>query len=157
MSDPKLISPLLDNFTMGGSFSNRHGICCCPALELNSDKRYIVKIISVPASQVQLDALLLTGVYHSREDALLYYKEVSEEILSEVDILKKLSALEGFLPYEGAQIVPMEDNAGYYVYLLSPYRKSLARHFRKYSMTHLQAVNLGLDLCASLAVCRQAG
>lgn len=157
MSDPKLISPLLDNFTMGGPFSNRHGICCCPALELNSDKRYIVKIISVPASQVQLDALLLTGVYHSREDALLYYKEVSEEILSEVDILKKLSALEGFLPYEGAQIVPMEDNAGYYVYLLSPYRKSLARHFRKYSMTHLQAVNLGLDLCASLAVCRQAG
>ncbi|MBR3753449.1 MAG: protein kinase, partial [Ruminiclostridium sp.] len=61
------------------------------------------------------------------------------------------------MPYEGAQIVPMEDNAGYYVYLLSPYRKSLARHFRKYSMTHLQAVNLGLDLCASLAVCRQAG
>ena len=157
MSEPKLISPLLDNFTMGGSFSDRHGISCCPAIEQDTDKRYIVKIISIPASQVQLDALLLTGAYHSSDDALRYFKEVSEDILTEADILKKLSALEGFLPYEGAQIAPMEDAVGYQVYLLSPYRKSLARYFRKYSMTHLQAVNLGLDLCASLAVCRQAG
>lgn len=157
LSEPKLISPLLDNFTMGGPFSDRHGVRCCPAMENNSDKRYIVKVISVPASQVQLEALLLTGAYSSNEEALNYFKEVSEGIVHETEILKKLSALEGFLPYEGSQVVPMEDGTGFDVYLLSPYRKSLERHFRKYPMTHLAAVNLGLDMCASLAVCRQAG
>ena len=130
LSEPKLISPLLDNFTMGGPFSNRHGIRCCPAMEQGSDKRYIVKVISIPASQVQLDALLLTGACHSNEDAQRYFKDVSEEILSELDILKKLSSLEGFLPYENSQVVPMDEGVGYDVYLLSPYRKSLARYFR---------------------------
>ena len=157
MSDPRLISPLLDNFTMGGPFSDHHGIRCCPAMEEGTDKRYIVKVISVPASAVQLEALLLTGAYSSTEDALNYFKEVSEEIIQETEVLKKLSGLEGFLPYEDSQIVPKDDGTGFDVYLLSPYRKSLERHFRKYPMTHLAAVNLGLDMCASLAVCRQAG
>ena len=70
MSDPRLISPLLDNFAMGGPFSEHHGICCCPAIDEKTGKRYIVKILSVPTSKVQLDALLLTGAYSSIEDAL---------------------------------------------------------------------------------------
>ena len=157
MSDPRLISPLLDNFAMGGPFSEHHGICCCPAIDEKTGKRYIVKILSVPTSKVQLDALLLTGAYSSIEDALHYFEEVAEEITSEAEILKSLSTMEGFLPFEGVQTIPKEDGSGFDVYLLSPYRKSLERHFRKYPMTHLAAVNLGLDICAALAVCRQAG
>ena len=157
MSIPRLISPLLDNFTMGGPFSDHDGIRCCPAMVEETGQRYIVKIISVPASQVQLDALLLTGACNCNEDALNYFKEVAEEIVAEAGVLKRLSGMEGFLPFEGTQIIAKDDNSGFDVYLLSPYRKSLERHFRKYPMTHLAAVNLGLDMCASLAVCRQAG
>ena len=43
MSEPKLISPLLDNFAMGGPISDHHGIQCCPAMENNTDDKYIVK------------------------------------------------------------------------------------------------------------------
>ena len=63
MSELKLVSPLLDGFVMGNPMSSHDGIDCCPAMKENSDEKYIVKIISVPASQVQLDALLLTGAY----------------------------------------------------------------------------------------------
>lgn len=157
MSEPILISPMLDDFAMGGSISDHHGIRCYPAMPNGSDKRYIVKIISIPASQVQLEAFLLTGVYSNEAAALEYFKELAEGIASEVKTLNKLSALEGFLPYEGCQIVPMENEVGYDVYLLSPYKRSLEKHFRRNVMTHLSAVNLGLDLCASLAVCRHAG
>ena len=59
MSDHKLVSPLLDGFVMGNPMSIHDGICCCPAMKENTDKKYIVKIISIPESQVQLDALLL--------------------------------------------------------------------------------------------------
>ena len=121
MSEPILISPMLDDFAMGGSISDHHGIRCYPAMPNGSDKRYIVKIISIPASQVQLEAFLLTGVYSNEAAALEYFKELAEGIASEVKTLNKLSALEGFLPYEGCQIVPMENEVGYDVYLLSPY------------------------------------
>jgi len=157
LSEPKLISPMLDNHVMGGPISDHHGVRCYPAMEKDSDKRYIVKIISVPASRVQLDALLLTGACKNEADALSYFKNLADEVEQEVAVLHKLSGLEGFLPYDACQIVPMENEVGYDVYLLSPYRKTLDRHFRKYPMTHLAAVNLGLDMCASLAVCRQAG
>lgn len=157
MSEAKLISPMLDGFAMGGPISDRHGIRCYPAMPADSDKRYIVKVISIPASKVQLDALLLAGAYTSQDSALAYFRELADGIAAEADILKKLSRFEGFIPFEDLQIVPKDDNTGYDVYILSPYKRSLARHMRKKPMTHLAAVNLGLDLCASMVVCRRLG
>ncbi len=157
MSEPKLISPMLDGFSMGEPFSNHHGVRCCPAMSSNSDSKYIVKIISIPASQIQLQALLLTGAYQSEAAARDYFLELAQGIVAEADILGKLSKKEGFLPFEDHQIVPKENEVGYDVYLLSSYRRTLTRYLRKTNMTHLSAINLGLDLCAALTVARRAG
>lgn len=157
MSEPKLISPMLDDYSMGEPISNHHGVRCCPAMRNNSDSKYIVKIISIPASQVQLQALLLTGAYRNEAEARDYFLELAQGVLAETDVLAKLSKQEGFLSFEDRQIVPMENEVGYDVYLLSSYRRSLARYLRKTNITHLTAVNLGLDMCAALAVCRKAG
>ncbi len=157
MSEPKLISPMLDHFAMGDPISDHHGVRCCPAMKNDSDDKYIVKIISIPSSQTQLDALLLTGAYPDAESALAYFKTLADETVAEVKTLQKLSELEGFVSYEDLQVVPMDDQTGYDVYLLSPYRRTLTKHFVRNPMTHLGAINLGLDLCAALAVCRRSG
>ena len=157
MTEPKLISPMLDHFAMGDPISDHHGVRCCPAMKMDSEDKYIVKIISIPASQTQLDALLLTGAYPDEASALTYFKELADGVTEEVQILSRLSQLEGFLPYENLQIVPMENETGYEVYLLSTYKRALDRHFSRNPMTHLGAINLGLDLCAALAVCRRSG
>ena len=157
MSEPKLISPMLDDFDMGGPISDHDGVRCCPAMRKNSNEKYIVKIISVPASQTKMDALLLTGAYSDKAAALSYFKGLANGIADEKRILDNLSQLEGFVPFEACQIVPMEDESGYDVYLLSPYRRTLERRMTKKPMTQLAAVNLGLDLCAALAVCRRSG
>ena len=157
MSQPKLISPLLDNFLMGEPFSKHHGVQCCPAMKKDTDEKYIVKIISVPASQVQLDALLLTGAYPDKESAAVYFKEIADGVVAESQTLQKLSQLEGFIPFDDCQVVEMEDGTGYDVYLLASYKKTLEHVFRKSNMTHLAALNLGLDMCAALAVCRRSG
>ncbi len=158
MSEPKLISPLLDGFIMGEPMNQRTGACICPAIKENSDSKYIVKIISVPASQRRLDALLLTGAYPDAASALEYFKESADGIVQEAATLRKLSKLEGFLAYEDWQVEPMDGNdLGYHVYLLSPYRLSLEKYVSRNLMTHLSAVNLGLDLCAAAAICRNSG
>ena len=157
MSEPKLISPMLDNFDMGGPISEHHGVTCYPAMRKDSDDRYIVKTICVPASQTQLDALLLTGAYPDEVSALNYFKEIADGIIEEAEILQKLSKLEGFLPFEDWQLVTMDDRVGYIVYLLTTYKRTLKKHFQREPMTHLSAVNLGLDMCAALAICRRSG
>lgn len=158
MSEQKLVSPLLDGFVMGDPMSNHDGVRCCPAMRENSEEKYIVKIISVPASQRQLDALLLTGAYPDAASATEYFKEVAEGVVKEAELLKQLSRLEGFLAYDNWQIVPMEGTSlGYQIYLISPYKRSLEKYLQRHQMTHLGAVNLGLDLCAALSICRRAG
>lgn len=157
MQEPKLISPLLDDFNVGSPIKDANGIRCCPAMRKESDDKYIVKIISTPASQKQLDALLLTGAYSSTDDALGYFKSLSESIIDEVHTLQKLSQLEGFLPIVDCQMVAMDNAVGYDVYLLSEYRKTLSQQYRHGAMTHLSALNLGLDLCSALSVCRRMG
>ncbi len=75
MSEPRLISPMLDNFAMGGAISNHDGVRCYPAMENDTDDKYIVKVISIPASPTQLEALLLTGAYPDKDAALVYFKD----------------------------------------------------------------------------------
>ena len=69
MSEPKLISPLLDGFVIGDAISDHDGVRCYPAMREDSDDKYIVKVITIPASDTQLDALLLTGAYSDAQAA----------------------------------------------------------------------------------------
>ncbi len=157
MSEPRLISPMLDGCIIGEAISCHNGVRCCPAIREATGEKYIVKIISIPAAQVQLDALLLTGALSDREAALSYFMEQAQDILKEKDLLASLSRLEGFTAYTDAQIVPMEDGVGFEVYLMTPYKRSVERIMSTDTLTHLGVVNMGLDLCAALAACRRAG
>ena len=157
MSEPKLISPLLDGFVMGSAISEHHGVRCYPAMREDSDEKYIVKIISIPASERQLDALLLTGAYPDAQAARTYFESLVNDVENETQVLRHLSKVEGFSAYEDYQVVPHDDGIGFDVYLLGSYKRSLSKYFTKRPMTHLGAVNLGIDLCAAMTTCRQAG
>ena len=158
MSEPQLISPLLDGFVMGDPISSHDGVRACPAMQLETDKKYIVKIISLPATQSKLDALLLAGAFIDRASAVDYFKELADGVLEEAELLRKLSRHEGFVSFDSWQMVPMEDDeTGFDIYLLGQYRPTLDGVFSTNEMTHLQAINLGLDLCAALSICRRAG
>ena len=158
MSEQKLVSPLLDGFQMGDPISSHDGVRCCPAIKENSDNKYIVKILSIPASQSQLDALLLAGAYKDAASALEYFKDLADGVVKEIKLHQQLARLDGFVPCDAWQVVPMDDNQlGYEVYLLTPYHRTLDRHLKKTALTHLEAVNLGLDLCAALTASRRAG
>ena len=158
MSETTHVSPLLDGFALGNPIREHKGIRCHPAIKENSDKKYIVKVIAIPASQVQMDALLLAGAYKDPSDAMDYFRGQAEDVMKEAALLKNLSKLEGFLSYEGWQMEPItRHRLGYEVYLLGSYKRSLERYIRHNAVTHLEAVNLGLDMCNALSVCRQAG
>lgn len=157
MSAPRPIYPMLDGFLIGEELSSHDGVRCYPALQRATQEKYILKVISVPASQVQLDALLITGAVAGKEAALSYFHKQAEEVNQQVSILHRLSHQEGFIPYLDSQIVSMEEGVGYEVYLLGTYKRSLAAILPKSQLTRLEAIHMGLDLCAALSACRRAG
>lgn len=158
MSERKSVSPLLDGFTVGSPVNEHYGVCCYPAVKANTERKYILKVISIPASQTQLEALLITGAYKDPAEAAEYFRSLTDGVIQEVAFLRKMARLKGFLPYEGLQFEPMDKNLiGYNIYLLSGFRLSLERYMHRQSVTHLEAVNLGIDLCEALAACRKEG
>ena len=157
MSQVRLIYPLLDGFLLGDSLSEHDGVRCYPAIRQKTGEKYIVKVISLPASRVQLDALLLTGAYPDLEAALRYFRELAKDVAAEAELLSQLSSQEGFISYEGQQIISSANADGYEVYLLGRYRRNLTRELENGTMTHRAVLNLALDLCAALAACRRAG
>ncbi|MBE6923899.1 MAG: hypothetical protein E7466_01495 [Ruminococcaceae bacterium] len=157
MPDSNSISALLDGLITGEPISDHHGIRCLPALREDTGERYMVKSISVPASQAQLEALLLTGAFPNELKAQEYFAAQAETVTAEAELLNRLSKTEGFLPYQGSCVQKMDEEVGFHVHLLAPYRNSLEDKLRQEPLTHLQAVNLGLDMCAALAACRRAG
>ena len=80
MSEPKLISPLLDQFAMGGAISDHDGVRCYPAMREESDDKYILKVISIPGSARQLDALLLSGAYPDAQAARGYFESLVNDV-----------------------------------------------------------------------------
>ena len=158
MPEQFAVSPLLDGFTIGTPVNDHYGVCCYPAVKENSERKYIVKVISIPASQTQLEALLITGAYQNSTEAVEYFRQLSDNLLEEVRLLQELSRLNGFVPFEGCQVEPMGKNRiGYQLYLLSGFRLSLERYMHRHTVSHLEAVNLGIDLCAALSACRRLG
>lgn len=157
LSEPRLIYPLLDGFLMGQALSLHDGVRCFPAIRHKTGEQYIVKVISIPASQAQMEALLLAGAFESRDAASAYYRELARDVATECESLLQLSNQEGFLSYEKHQVVAASDGPGFEVYLLGKRRTSLAARMEAEPLTHRQALELGLDLCAALAACRRAG
>ena len=142
MSEPKLISPMLDEFMMGDPLSEHHGVRCCPAMRKDSDSRYIVKIISIPASQVQLDALLLAGAYKDSADAMEYFKTLADDIAEEAEALTKLSKLEGYSLHEVIIIASMIEKESANVeesYTISSVIFNRLKHSSKYPYLNIDA------------------
>ena len=141
MSEPKLISPLLDKFIMGDPISEHDGVQCCPALSKENNEKYIVKIISIPESQKQVDALLLSGAFTDDNAIMSYYKSIADGIVEEITVMQKLAQLEGFAPIEAYQVVPKENSHGYDIYILCAYRSTLQNYIRKTQLTEHIALN----------------
>ncbi len=158
MSDAHTVSPLLDDFSLGKPFSSHNGITCCPAIHNVTKEKYILKRISIPESQDQVEAMLFTGACQDRAAAQVYYEESVHALENEIALLQALSKSRGFLPFTGSQTVAKENGeVGFDLYLLAPYRITLGAYCRKNAMTHLGAVNLGIDLAAALSQSRKAG
>lgn len=154
----KMISPLLDGMTLIECLNSGGGFACYLLQRDDSDEKFVLKHISVPESETNVDALILTGAVADREGARAYYRTVAESQAIEVRNWQKLAGHDNLSVFTGFQLEVREDDAiGYDFYLLAPYRTSLHKYMQENAITHLQALNLGIDLCNALGALRKAG
>ena len=147
---------LLSQFKLGEPFSVRRGICCYPATDKDNGNRYVAKVISIPEKPSITDAFLLSGTFPSIEKVNAYYKDQARELCKQGAILNALSHSKYFTHMTSCQITDRKE-IGYDVWLLSPYRRSLAQILTKSAFPRELIIKLGLQLCSAAIQCREAG
>ncbi len=156
MIDPKKVTPLLSNMTVDCKVGNGpNGVVNRVTRRLDG-RRLALKHISIPASDAQTKALIFAGAVNSEAEAQRYYSTLVKEIKSELLMLNGISNASNLLKFRGYQIDQKYVGAGYDVYLLSDFCVSLPEYVAAHPLTHLQAINLALDLCAGLDQLRSA-
>ncbi len=157
MSDLKLVSPLLDGYTVEKTVITQADRSWYSVRHTASGECFILKHLSIPASDAQVRALILSGIYENEQDVLAYYTGVVSDMKRELELGKKLAETGCFAGAVNYQIEQKTDGIGYDVYILQELQLPLNELITRNGMTHLRAVNLGIDLCDAIIACREAG
>ncbi len=157
MSDFRMVSPLLDGYTLEKAVMTQRDRTWYSVRHDDSGETFVLKHISLPASDAQIRALILSGIYKNENDVLAYYTGVVADIRRELDMGKKLAETGCFAGAVDYQIVQKKDSIGYDIYILQELQVPLNELIARNGMTHLRAVNLGIDICDAIIACRNAG
>lgn len=157
MLELNLNTTLLSNMEPLSCLGRKGGTAVYLVRSNKSDQFYVLKHISVPESQRQVDALIFTGAAADAEAAQEYYQQVVSDYQSELEQMVALANSPNLDCFRSYEIKPKEDGVGFDVFLMSEYRSTLERYLAENAMTQSGAVNLALDLCSALQELRGAG
>lgn len=155
MATPQSISSVFEGLEVSTPISRHEATQCFPALDRSTGEHYLIKTIRVPGTVT--DNARPVGRLTDRASANKSYKEQARTIVEEAKYLRHLSTLGNFVDYDSIQILPAENRDGYDVCLLASHRTSFQNILCKPGLTQLEVVNMALDICSALSVCRQAG
>ena len=150
------VSPLLDAMEVGECFARHDGESCYLIHHPESGRVFVLKHISIPATESQVEALLLTGAYANEEEADAYYRKEAEALVQEAEARKRLLDCPFILPFLGVQM-EKKQGVGYDVYAVMPKRNSLESYLNENAVSHLRGINMGIDLCVALSALREEG
>ena len=157
MAEIELNTALLTNMEIETCLGRRGGTTVYSVRSTKSDQLYVLKHISVPETQRQVDALILTGAAADEEAAQAYYQQVVSDYQVELEQLETLASSPNLACFRSYEIKPKEEGVGFDVFLLAEQRTTLEGYLSENTMTHAGAVNLAMDLCNALNDLRSAG
>lgn len=157
MSETNLNTTLLSNMEIMSCLGHKGGAAVYLVRSSKTDHFYVLKHISVPESQRQVEALRFTGAASDDEAAQAYYQQLVSDYQTELEQMQTLSDSPNLDSFRSYEIKPKEEGIGFDVYLLAEYRSTLERYLADTPMTQAGAVNLAIDLCSALTELRGAG
>lgn len=156
MSEPKLISPLLDGMELATNQPMGEHDTVCALRHTTTNQFYMLKQLDLPQSATQVEALLVTGAVADEESAQKYYEQLVDEHIQEFKLWYSLNGSTNLAAFLDYQVEPKEDEVGFHLYLLSHHWHTLSQFLWDNPITWLKALNLGVDLCSALCQLRAA-
>ena len=148
---------LLRGLRVGRHLGGRNGVNCFELIHDATGQRFVLKHVSLPASEEKLEALILSGAYSDKTEADSYYRRLADDMVEEIRQNQALRDCPNILCFLRYQLVPKTSGVGCDLYVVTDRLQTLADYRQEHALTHLQAINLGIDLSAALCAIRKAG
>lgn len=112
-----------------------------------------VKVISVPQNDNEIKPT--TSEKMTSEQMKEYYKDIADDMVKEIELLKALKGTKNIVEIYEAEVVEKEDGIGWYILIRMELLTDFATYSKKKTFTETDIIKLGLDLSSALSVCHK--
>ncbi len=113
-----------------------------------------IKVISIPRNKHEMSEVVSEKM--TVEEAKEYYKEIANDLIKEIEILKALKGTQNIVEIHEAQVFEKETGIGWDILI----RMELLTDFNTYisdkQLTEKDVIKLGADIGSALSVCHKA-
>ena len=112
-----------------------------------------LKAITIPQSESEIDSIMDNGL--DQDSVTTYFRGVVDEFIEEFKLMSKLEGESNIVSYKGHRVVPHEDKVGWDILIHMELLTPLLKHTRENSFGREDVINLGIDMCKALELCRK--
>lgn len=126
----------------------------CVKEEKNHKQYAAVKVISVPRDEFEMDEVVSEKM--TQEQSRAYYKDIADDLLKEIEILKSLKGTKNIVEIYDAKVVEKEDGIGWNIFICMEMLTDFTSYASDKKFTQEDVIKLGIDLCSALSICHKA-
>lgn len=112
-----------------------------------------IKIISVPYSQSEIASARAEGM--DEESITAYFRSVVQDIIGEFGLMSRLKGTANVVSYEDHAVIPQGNGIGWDIIIRMELLTPMLDHMSTHSMTRMDIIQLGIDMCKTLELCQR--
>ena len=114
-----------------------------------------LKVISIPASQNEIDTGYDEGWYSDEQSATAYFQNQVAEMTKEFALMSSLKGYTNIVSYEDHMIMERKDTMGWDILIRMELLTPLPAYVREHPLTEDKVIQMGCDICSALEVCQK--
>ena len=115
MTSPNLDLPMLYGFALGEMISCHDGVCCYRATRRDTEQQYILKVISIPQNDGDIDEMYNDG--YDDESITSTFQSHLKSIVAEYSLMRKMNGCTNIVNCDDIRYIQHEDGIGWDIFI----------------------------------------
>ncbi|MBQ0000607.1 MAG: serine/threonine protein kinase [Clostridiales bacterium] len=112
-----------------------------------------IKIISIPASQSELDSI--RSEIRNESEVRAYFRELVDDCVEEVAMMIRLRGNSHIVSVEDFKVADYLDEIGWDIHIRMEYLTGFAEYYSEHPLMEEEVIQLGIDICKALEHCKR--
>lgn len=121
--------------------------------EYGIEEHSALKVISIPQSVSEVQSLKNDGM--TDNDTTEYFKGIVNDFVQEIQLMTQLKGNSNIVAYEDFAVVKKTESVGYEILIRMELLTGLPTYLRENQFRVYDVIQLGIDMCRALEVCRE--